>query len=495
MEDGLLRGNGGLRVEVGAKVTTTNTRKMIALCCALLLFGLLTGIAAADPVLQNISAGNISIQQAPNTTVINQSSQQGIINWKSFNIGSQEATHFNQPTGGSTLNYISAAQGASSIYGVLTATGQIILINPAGVYFGPSAFVHVGGLIASTANINAQDYLNGTYHFVQSSGYNGSVINAGTIIAEKNGLVALIGNAVSNTGLIQANLGHAVLASGREFSMTLAGNNLISFTVDSAALSQGVDQNGKPLKNGVSNAGSIIANGGSVLITASAASGILDHAINMSGYVEAQSVGQTQDGRIFLTATPGSGPIQIANAKLNATGKGAGQTGGNVDIMADNIVLGPGTEIDVSGNAGGGNILIGRDANGHLAQSTTILPGVSLLANTIYGNGGTIETSGEQLAMGSGINISTVSQFGKAGTWLLDPNDFTIDSTDITTASQSGSTYSAGSNNSFLNINDILAALNNSHVTIQTTLQMAAVAMAILLLMCPSRGAATTVLI
>ncbi|RDI36216.1 two-partner secretion domain-containing protein, partial [Aquicella lusitana] len=143
----------------------------------------LVSSAYSNPALDNVAAGQVSIQQAPNSTVINQSSQKAIINWKSFNIGQSESTHFQQPAGGVALNRISPTQGPSSIYGRLTATGQIILMNPAGIFFGPSAYVNVGGLIATTANISNQDFLNGNYRFTHVSPYSGSIINEGQIIA------------------------------------------------------------------------------------------------------------------------------------------------------------------------------------------------------------------------------------------------------------------------------------------------------------------------
>src|SRR5690606_5431985 len=112
------------------------------------------------------------------------------------------------------LNRINPSQGVSQIYGRLTATGQIILVNPAGIFFGPGSFVNVGGMIATTMNISDQDFLNNYYRFANIDGYNGSVINKGSLIAADHGLIALIGGAVSNDGYIQANLGNVVLASG-----------------------------------------------------------------------------------------------------------------------------------------------------------------------------------------------------------------------------------------------------------------------------------------
>src|SRR5438105_515817 len=86
----------------------------------LLLSFILASSALANPVLGSVGSGNVTIQQTPNTTTINQTSQQAILNWQSFNIGAQQATHFNQPTGGIALNRINPTQGASQIYGVLT---------------------------------------------------------------------------------------------------------------------------------------------------------------------------------------------------------------------------------------------------------------------------------------------------------------------------------------------------------------------------------------
>ena len=268
----------------------------------------------ANPVLGNVASGAVTVHQTANTTVIDQKSSQAIINWQSFNIGKQQATHFYQPAGGVALNHINPTQGPSAIYGELTATGRIILINTAGVFFGPSAYVNVGGLIASTADISDQDFVKGYYNFT-SAPFAGSIVNEGQIIAANHGLVALIGGAVQNNGLIQANLGKVVLASGSAFAMSFAGDDMISFSV-----------NGQSLK-GITNNGTLRANGGEVLVTASAAQGVLDNVINMNGVVEANSVSSSH-GEIIINGGS-SGVVQVA-AKMSATGKHAGQTGGNI---------------------------------------------------------------------------------------------------------------------------------------------------------------------
>lgn len=181
-----------------------------------------TGAAFANPVLDHVAAGNATVQQTTENTTVQQTSQQAIINWHSFNINKDEHTHFQQPTGGVALNRIDPTQGVSQIYGHLSATGKIILVNQAGIFFGPSAVVNVGGIIASTSNISDSNFLAGNYIFDQPS-VSGSIINEGTIIAANHGLVALVGSAVDNRGYIQANLGNVVLASGKKFTMSFFG--------------------------------------------------------------------------------------------------------------------------------------------------------------------------------------------------------------------------------------------------------------------------------
>src|ERR1700758_4826457 len=74
----------------------------------------------ANPVLSGVASGNVAVTQTPNSTTVNQSSQQAIINWNSFNIAKGEKTQFVQPNASSVaLNRINPTQGASQIFGAL----------------------------------------------------------------------------------------------------------------------------------------------------------------------------------------------------------------------------------------------------------------------------------------------------------------------------------------------------------------------------------------
>ncbi len=79
----------------------------------------------------------------------------------------------------------------SQIYGRLSANGQVFLVNPAGIFFSPTAQVNVGGLVASTLNITDEDFLAGNHAFARS-GTAGRIVNEGTITAADGGYVAFL---------------------------------------------------------------------------------------------------------------------------------------------------------------------------------------------------------------------------------------------------------------------------------------------------------------
>lgn len=454
----------------------------------------LSGTLYANPVVSNIPHGIVTINQTPGNTVVNQTSQKAIINWNSFNIGANESTHFAQPNGGITLNRISPMQGASQIYGRLTATGQIILVNPAGIHFGPSAYVNVGGLIATTSNITDENFLSGVYQFDKVNGSNGAIINQGTIIARDHGLIALVGNNVTNEGHVQANLGKVVLASGEAFTMSFAGNDLIHFNV-----TKGSSKNG----SGVRNTGSLIANGGTIMVSAKAAQNVLDNVINMDGVAQARSVGEV-NGEIIISGDPNATFVQLAG-KVDASGKGAKEQGGDITITGKNILLSENTSVDVSGDFGGGNIWIGGNYQGKgplpNAKAVVIAPNTLLAANAITkgnggniivwsdnvtktfgnieakggalgGDGGFVETSSKGYLNAHGTKVNLLAPKGRTGTWLLDPSNIVISTDPTSTGSFGGgdpNTFSPSGDDSVLNVGDLTTALASANVIVDTT--------------------------
>ena len=119
----------------------------------------LTLTAHANPEGGTVSGGSASITTTPKTVDIHQSSNRAIIDWRSFDIAPDETTQFHQPTTSSvTLNRVNSAN-PSTIAGNLQANGNVILVNPNGVFFSKSARVDVNGLVATTADIDNSSFI------------------------------------------------------------------------------------------------------------------------------------------------------------------------------------------------------------------------------------------------------------------------------------------------------------------------------------------------
>ena len=114
---------------------------------------------------------------------------------------------------------------ASQIYGHLNANGQVWLINPNGVLFGPSARVNVGGIVASTLDLDPNTLDSNSRRFAGNG--KGSIVNLGTIVAADGGYVALLGNRVSNQGIVRAKLGTIAMAGASAATLTFDGAQLL----------------------------------------------------------------------------------------------------------------------------------------------------------------------------------------------------------------------------------------------------------------------------
>ncbi|HVY20678.1 MAG TPA: filamentous hemagglutinin N-terminal domain-containing protein [Bauldia sp.] len=456
---------------------------------ATLLAVLGTAPALADPVGSSVIAGTATVAgEGTANVVVNQSTDKAIINWQTFDIGSGESTQFIQPGASSvTLNRVTGGLGASQINGALQANGNVFLINPDGILFGPQSTVDVGGLLATTNDIDDDDFLAGTYAFTKAGRDDASIVNTGTITAENGGFAALVAPGIRNSGTITATLGNIGLASANGFTLDLYGDQLLTLSVDSQTAATIKDvQTGQPLDVLVKNKGTLRANGGSVQLTAAAARKVVNSVINNTGVIEANSVGM-RNGRIVLGAAtavskPAGSPAQKVRVSgtLSASGGGADETGGKVQITGEDIAL-AGASIDASGTAGGGSILVGGDVGGgkpsaavaaiakarpetqKVANASTVTvdantsldvsandkgdggkivvwaDGQTTAQGTIAarggaagGAGGFVETSGKtNLAFDAAVDMSGVD---KSGTLLLDPLNATIGSGGLSAA-------------------------------------------------------------
>ena len=154
-----------------------------------------------------------------------------ILNFESFGVGPGERVRFIQPSASSCVLSRVVGKNPSEIWGRLEANGQLFLVNPQGIYFGPNSSVNVGSFVASTLNIKDEDFLAENYRFFHEGGFS-SVVNEGSIGAE--GFVALLGSIVQNRGSIVADAGKVLIGVGEKIALDFTGDGLIQFVVEGA---------------------------------------------------------------------------------------------------------------------------------------------------------------------------------------------------------------------------------------------------------------------
>ena len=295
--------------------------------------------AVSGPVGGQVTAGAGQILQSGATTTIKQNSQTLSLIWQSFNIAANQTVDFEQPGASSIAINRVLGSAPSEIFGHLNANGQVWLINPNGILFGQSAQVNVGGLVASTLDLDNNTLASNSRSFSGSG--KGSVINQGMINAANGGYVALIGNQVSNQGVIGAQLGAVALGGGSAATLTFNGNQLIHLQIDRSTLN-----------NLAENRQLIVANGGQVIMTAGAKDAVLASVVNNTGVVQAQTV-QNRNGTITLLGGMDAGTVNVGGT-LDASAPSGG-SGGSIETSAANFNLAGDAHITAAapqGNAG-----------------------------------------------------------------------------------------------------------------------------------------------
>ncbi len=422
---------------------------------AALTFAVSLSLGAVQPALSGPTGGvvvggqgTISTPNA-NTTVVNQSSNRLQLNWSSFNVGASESVLFQQPSSTAVAFNRILDQSPSQIFGHIQGNGQVVLINPNGFLIGRTAQLNVNSLVVSSLDAIDFDAGSGRYRFSSISNP-GAVINEGTITAGRGGSVTLLGGQVSNSGSIVADFGTVNLAAGRAATLDLAGDGILRLEVDQQLLT-----NSSGSASAVENTGSIRANGGQVLLSASAVKDVFANLINNTGLVHANRI-DNSGGTIELL---GPGGEVTSSGTLDASAGDDKSTGGSVSVLGEHVGLFGNAVVDVSGATGGGTALIGGDYHGGNpdvlnAQRTYVSAGstidadagstgdgghvvvwadeftrfggnISARGGALSGNGGFVEVSGKQSLEFAGRADLTAAH-GTWGTLLLDPDSIAI---------------------------------------------------------------------
>ena len=333
-------------------------------CCGALLWAGLGGSALAQgaggvlpaatlPQLRGVVAGQVVVNApAPGATrpllTVDQGSLRAVLDWRSFNIGSDAEVLFRHAEGSlaSTLNRIfdlnpSVIQGrlrseGPTVDGKATAGGQLILINQNGILFDRGARVDTQALLASTLNLamSNSDFCGGNLTLCSNGapltaggllrpafagGYDaagnpltlrpdglrpgnigiGSFGAAGApapqIVSGSGGSVVMVASRIDHdAGLIASPDGQVVLAAGSKAYLAVNSDasdiTLRGLVVEVEAHKEGAGLN---LTNLVRNAGDITADRGNITIAALA--------INQQGRISAKTAVQ-RNGSVYLSA-------------------------------------------------------------------------------------------------------------------------------------------------------------------------------------------------
>src|SRR6185503_10587326 len=340
-----------------------------------------------------VRAGTATVGTPTTTTggaqslTVTQNSQRAVIDWASLNLGSNGELHFDQLLGASsiTANRVPGATSPSIINGLVSAPGNVMILNSKGVMFGASARVDVAGLIASTGDINpaggfAEFMAGGAFAITGATG--GSISNEGNITISGAGLAAFVAPSLSNSGHIVASSGRITLASAQAATVSFNGG------LYEIAVNQGV------AGGSIANSGTLSAAGGTIVLSALDAANVVSGAINLSGIQQASRI-EVHGGHVALMSDLDAPVVTGTSRVVDVCHCGHIQDG--IDIAAT------GATVNVDAGTYAEQLKIGKSLTLHGADASQVIVAPSSLAAdadgarsilTIAGAGTTAEVSG-----------------------------------------------------------------------------------------------------
>ncbi|SFK52620.1 two-partner secretion domain-containing protein [Falsiroseomonas stagni] len=358
----------------------------------------------ARPSGGQVVAGQASISQTAARTQVNQATDRAVIEWQRFDVGAQHQVDIRQPSASSFSLQRVTGGDPSAIAGRVTSNGGVALVNPAGVVFSQGAQVDVAALIATTSDITNQNFMAGRMVFDGQPRPGTRVENRGTVTVADRGLAALVAPSVANSGTIRARLGRVALAGGEAFALDLAGDGLLALDVTRQV--QAAPGGATAL---VTQSGTIEAAGGSVLLSASAASGVIETLVQAGGTTTASQVAlRAQGGGVTIT-----GDVTAPRGVVEATASGTVRVAAGARVSAD-----------------GGRVAIGAGAESRpgaprrLASRTVVEPGARVSADgggsiLVHGQDRT-EMRGSLSATGGEIEVSSRNALALDGAMAAD---------------------------------------------------------------------------
>lgn len=457
-----------------------------ALCSAFAAMAQTSNLPTGAQVIAGQATVTVNGTHMQVTTQNAAGGQHSAINWQSFSVGSGHSVYFQQPNAASTVINRVMLPNPTLINGSVGSNAQVVLVNPYGITVGPGAVIDTARFTASTLAMSEADAIAGRLRF-QADGVPGPLVVQGQVVARGGDVVLLARDVqVESQAVVRSEGGAVILAAGQKVEITGRGLEGIRLEVQAPtdrAVNLGTLQGdavgmfaGTLRHSGAIRAQTATLEGGRVVLKAQKdivvtqgavinADGAPGHAgghitlqagesVQVAGTLSAQSATLAAPEVAWTSGLPPAGPAQPLSGK-----------GGRVEVLGQAVRLEEGAGVDVSGDAGGGTILVGGDYQGANpdipnAQDTFVAPGVNLVADArargdggkvivwadsrtrfyghlsarggeFGGNGGIGETSGKEVLLFRGTADLTARR-GRRGTLLLDPNSITVgDTADI----------------------------------------------------------------
>jgi filamentous hemagglutinin family protein len=388
-----------------------------------------------------VSSGTATAVAKGTNLTVKQSSNSTTLNWASFNIGANGTVVFQQPSSTAVaLNRIYDAN-PSSIFGSLSANGQIYLINANGFLFGATSTVNVAGLIASSLNITDTTFTNGILSPVQvakpalepftgnsqhfsDDGPNGApqITNVGAITVENGaqltaadgGRLLLAASTVQNAGSLSAPDGQIVLAAGQSAYLQAApssdtalrglivqvdaGSSAATQLASATVYNEATGSLSAPRGN-ITLAGLMVNQDGRISATTSvAANGSVTLTAGTHPITGGTTVADTQGGQVVIGA---DSDIEILPELTDTATAVAAQTQlpSTVTITGEQVLMHGGTI-----RAPGGNLTVTATPD----PANTTLSGSNSAASIRIDAGTTIDLSGSDATLPMDANLVTV---------------------------------------------------------------------------------------
>lgn len=360
-----------------------------------------------------------------------------------FNVGSNSIANFFNETSLPTNNILARVTGGSpsNIFGALQTTGfgnaNLFLINPAGVVFGPTASLNVGGsLTVTTANyVTLADGVR----------FNAAISPADALLSSAPiSAFGFLGSSlpVGQAGMITVQPGATLTVSTGQTISLVGRDNL-----NGAGQQAGVVIDGGIVKaesgriNLISVGNPIDAqSGGEVGATTAVASWFQNKgSINVqNGAVISTSTETGANGGVILIR---GGQLTVTNSSLSADGPLAiplsvSSPAGTIDVHADSVTLNQASISASSGRGTAGTItfsdLTSLDSNGSVIAAKV----THHLANDATTRGGSISIGSPSTQTvtltNSQISASTMASAPGIGFYTGDAGDITVSARNLT---------------------------------------------------------------